>query len=147
MNREATLSNITEKLAMISTLSRGDLVASWEAAHRRPPPKGISRRLLEYSAAYQLQGKALGELTPTTRRKLQRKALPSISAAVEANITSKPTRLSTGTRLVREWHGDTYTVEVVEDGFQYDGNTYRSLSKVAHSITGARWSGPRFFGL
>lgn len=147
MNKELIRSNINEQLTIITTLSRSDLIARWEATFHRPPPQGISRRLLEYSAAYQVQVKALGGLTPTAKRKLQRKAAPDISAAVKVTNPSKLTRLSTGTRLVREWHGKTYTVEVVDDGFQYDGKIYSSLSGVAHSITGARWSGPRFFGL
>ena len=52
-----------------------------------------------------------------------------------------------GARLIREWNGRTHTVMVEEDGFSYAGQNYRSLSAVARDITGARWSGPRFFGL
>jgi hypothetical protein len=50
-------------------------------------------------------------------------------------------------RLVREWHGKLHTVTVVQEGFEYAGKRYASLSKIAHAITGAHWSGPRFFGL
>ena len=52
-----------------------------------------------------------------------------------------------GTRLVREWQGRTYAVTVTEDGFNFDGETYGSLSAIAQRITGAHWSGPRFFGV
>jgi hypothetical protein len=55
--------------------------------------------------------------------------------------------LTPGSRLVREWHGRSHTVEVGDNGFLYAGRRYRSLSEVARAITGARWSGPRFFGL
>jgi hypothetical protein len=55
--------------------------------------------------------------------------------------------LKSGARLVREWHGRTHTVTVTDDGFDYAGTTYSSLTKVARAITGTRWSGPRFFGL
>src|SRR5262249_4341392 len=55
--------------------------------------------------------------------------------------------LKPGARLVREWHGDTHTVTVSEDGFEYVGLTYPSLTKIAHKITGRHWSGPRLFGL
>jgi len=55
--------------------------------------------------------------------------------------------LKPGARLVREWHGRTHTVTVTEDGFEYAGTSYPSLTKVAKKITGAHWSGPRFFGL
>ena len=54
--------------------------------------------------------------------------------------------LRTGTTLVRQWRGHTHTVLVREDGFEYDGQHYRSLTVIAEKITGAHWSGPRFFG-
>jgi Protein of unknown function (DUF2924) len=52
-----------------------------------------------------------------------------------------------GARLVREWGGRTHTVTITEDGFEYAGENYPSLTKIAQKITGAHWSGPRFFGL
>ena len=55
--------------------------------------------------------------------------------------------LKTGASLVRQWRGHTHTVLVREDGFEYDGQRYRSLTVIAARITGAHWSGPRFFGL
>ena len=55
--------------------------------------------------------------------------------------------LKPGVRLVREWRGRTHTVTVTEDGFEYAGTRYPSLTKIAKKITGAHWSGPRFFGL
>ena len=55
--------------------------------------------------------------------------------------------LKTGTTLVRQWRGHTHTVLVHEDGFEYEGQRYRSLTVIAERITGAHWSGPRFFGL
>ena len=55
--------------------------------------------------------------------------------------------LKPGTRLLREWGGKTHTVIVIDDGFEYDGKRYQSLTQIARRITGAHWSGPRFFGL
>lgn len=65
------------------------------------------------------------------------------------NRSTKPSVLSirAGTHLVREWNGRTYQVEALDKGFRLDGKTYRSLSAIAKKITGAHWSGPRFFGL
>ena len=62
------------------------------------------------------------------------------------DVVASP-HLRPGTRLVREWNGRTHVVDVSEDGFAFDGKTYRSLSAIAKRITGAHWSGPRFFGL
>jgi len=63
-------------------------------------------------------------------------------------VASRATRtLKPGARLIREWNGSSHIVEVVEDGFLWNGKRYRSLSAIARAITGTRWSGPRFFGL
>tara|TARA_R110001592_G_scaffold197769_2_gene445781 strand:- start:297 stop:743 length:447 start_codon:yes stop_codon:yes gene_type:complete len=139
---------IAEELLAIPDLSRAELVAGWEKAHGQPPPKGISRRLLEYSAAYQIQVKVFGGLKSAVRRRLRN--IPTKSEA-GTRLASPPPQtsraLSSGTRLVREWHGRTHSVNVRDAGFEYEGQVYASLSKIAREITGTRWSGPRFFGL
>ena len=56
--------------------------------------------------------------------------------------------LKSGTTLVRQWRGHAHAVLVRDDGFDYEGQHYRSLTVIAERITGAHWSGPpRFFGL
>tara|TARA_B100000965_G_scaffold406790_1_gene448700 strand:+ start:90785 stop:91228 length:444 start_codon:yes stop_codon:yes gene_type:complete len=147
MSRQTKEDGVAEALSAIFGLSRRELIERWEKAHGRPPPKGLSRRLLEYSAAYQVQVKAFGGLKPTIRRKLRSWVARKDKLPHTSNAPRRSTALSPGTRLVREWHGVTHTVEVLEKGFLYEGETYRSLSKIAGVITGARWSGPRFFGL
>tara|TARA_B100000965_G_scaffold406790_1_gene448663 strand:+ start:48974 stop:49402 length:429 start_codon:yes stop_codon:yes gene_type:complete len=142
MTRRLDAAGVAMELSATSGLSRSELIARWEKAHRLPPPKGISRRLLEYSAAYQVQMKTFGGLNPATKRKLKQKAKPK---SIKKQKPSKA--LAPGARLVREWQGRNHDVEVVADGFTYQGETYGSLSEVARVITGARWSGPRFFGL
>lgn len=57
------------------------------------------------------------------------------------------TRIKTGTRLVRDWGGESHHVMVLDVGYLYRDERYRSLSVIARQITGAKWSGPRFFGL
>ncbi len=139
---------VAEELAAIPDLPRADLTELWTAAYGRPPPKGLSRRLLEYAAAYHVQTQAYGGPSPTLRRKLRRLAESHYrdkSASTPKTIVSKS--LPPGTRLVREWHGKPYSVEVLNRGFLCDGHRYHSLSEVARAITGARWSGPMFFGL
>ena len=139
---------VAEKLAAIPDLPRENLIELWTASYNRPPPKGLSRRLLEYAAAYHVQTQAYGGPSPALRRKLRRLVGSNRrdkSASIPRTVASKT--LPPGTRLVREWHGTPYTVEVLESGFQCNGQRYRSLSEVARAITGARWSGPRFFGL
>jgi DUF2924 family protein len=137
---------LQQRLDAIPKLPDCKLAEAWTALFGRPPPRGISRRLLELAAAYQAQANVYGGLRQSTRRKL------IDMARRRATATEKPERkprvaLSPGTRLVRDWHGRTCTVEVTEQGFLYAGQRYGSLSAVAGTITGARWSGRRFFGL
>ena len=137
---------IVQEHRAVSDLSREALAERWVAAYGRPPPKGISRRLLERAAAYHLQVGVLGGLPPAISRRLSR--IASDGSPLHAAARPRAAiRLSPGTRLVREWSGRTHTVEVTEDGFMWNGRRWRSLSAVARAISGARWSGPRFFGL
>ena len=139
---------VSKDISAIPALTRSDLINRWTTVNGRPPPKGISRRLLEYNAAYQVQIEAHGGLSSAQRNKLRR--LAAINKGRVPNSTRKATTSKLpppGSRLVREWHGKTYTVEVLDKGFLCDEQHYRSLSEVARTITGARWSGPRFFGL
>ncbi|MFN4283351.1 MAG: DUF2924 domain-containing protein [Alphaproteobacteria bacterium] len=141
---------MSDDLDALTTASRQDLIAHWEAAYRRPAPKGISRRLLEYAAAYNIQVGRHSGLKPATKRKLRQKAQAARERRLnggEAAAPKKRSHLTVGTRLMRDWHSSTHTVDVVEDGFRYNKQTYKSLSEIAKTITGAHWSGPRFFGV
>src|SRR5262249_13426937 len=132
------------EIARLADLSREELIQSWIKTYGRPPPKGVSRRLLELSAAYALQAKAFGGLKPHLRKALAGALDPSPDRP-----KSKPaaTALKPGSRLIRVWNGRTHHVEVVESGFIWNDQRFRSLTAIAFKITGTRWSGPRFFGL
>ncbi len=139
--------DLENELPAILEYSRAALVERWTAAYGRPPPKGMSRRLLEHAAAWHLQSQAFGGLDPAVRRKLQRQARSRENGASRAPGAVGSKGPPPGSRLVREWHGRTYAVDVLDTGYLLDGKQYGSLSQVARVITGARWSGPRFFGL
>jgi hypothetical protein len=96
--------------------------------------------------AYRIQELHYGGQSKATRRKLA--ALGQARGFdAETATGSGARRIRAGARLVREWNGRTHMVTVEEEGFLYGGRSYRSLSAIAREITGARWSGPRFFGL
>ena len=59
----------------------------------------------------------------------------------------KGDRPMAGTRLIREWQGVEHTATVLDDGFEYQGRKYKSLSAIARAVTGTRWNGPLWFGL
>ena len=121
----------------IELMDRTACLARWREAFGRSPPNYISVRFMKRVLIWELQCRSLGGLPAKTERALKRIAAGNLSL-----VTAKP-----GSRLVREWNGRTYQVEVTRDGYEMDGKTYRSLSAVARQITGARWSGPRFFGM
>jgi hypothetical protein len=139
--------DIAKALRRIAELPREALIDAWVKAYGRSPPKGISRRLLQYAAAYHLQAKAFGGLSPATRRKLDQALRPPTKTDPGPTRTDRGTPLPAGSRLVREWNGRVHTVDVVDSRFHYNGRSYRSLSEIARVITGTHWSGPRFFGL
>jgi len=135
---------LSQKIAALADLTTQQLRTEWRRLYRNHPPR-LSRDLLVRIIAYRLQELAYGGLSKATQRRLI--ALTK-ELQTKGGIVSDPgPRVRPGARLVREWRGRTHTVVVTEDGFEYAGKTYSSLSKIAQAITGAHWSGPRFFGL
>lgn len=136
--------SLSQRLAALGELTLPELRAEWRRLYRSPPPR-LSRNLMVRAIAYRIQERACGGLTPTISRRLLEYGRKDAEMPDEPKITVSPPK--PGTRLVREWNGRTYTVAVTEDGFTYGDKSYKSLTKIARAITGAHWSGPRFFGL
>jgi Protein of unknown function (DUF2924) len=135
---------ISEKIAALTALTAPQLRTEWRRLYRYNPPR-LSRDLLVRTIAYRMQELAFGGLSKRTQRRLV-----ALTKELQTNGGIAPDagpRVRPGARLVREWRGRTHTVVVTEEGFEYAGKTYSSLSKIAQTITGAHWSGPRFFGL
>jgi hypothetical protein len=138
--------NVREQLAKLPSFTREQLLELWQKLHRRAAPPGIRRELLVPFLAYKIQENAYGGLKPSTRSQLRRIAIELEKSAASHEFRIKR-KLKSGTRILREWHGQTHEVIVTGSGFEYGGAGYRSLSEVARKITGARWSGPAFFRL
>jgi hypothetical protein len=137
--------DIAAELARLSELTIFELRGEWRRLHRMPPPRRISRDLLVRGITHQLQERSLGGLSKSLMRRLEH--LDGDPVAHAARKPFPPLSLKPGTRLVREWRGVTHTVLVHADGVEWNDQRYKSLSIVARQITGAHWSGPRFFGL
>lgn len=76
--------------------------------------------------------------------------MPDVSSSHVADVILPPRqrrKLSPGARLLREWNGRTYVVDVIEGGYVFEAKIYPSLTAIAAKITDVHWSGPRFFGL
>jgi hypothetical protein len=134
---------IPQRLARLKSASFSELRQQWRTLYGSEPPHRISRELLTRAVAYRIQEQVYGGLKPSTRRLL-------IGLANEAR-SGRPLRPApaapAGTVLMREWHGITHEVRVLDRGVLYKRKRYRSLSEIAQLITGAHWNGPQFFGL
>lgn len=130
-------------LADLAGLGRDGLKQVWEEAIGSPPPPYLSPEFMARVIAHERQVKASGGLTATERRALRMMAEGRRNPDAAAAALGP----SSGAQIVRDWNGRTYRVEVLPDGYRFDGKTYRSLSSIAKRITGTNWSGPRFFGL
>jgi len=142
--RRPNLTEVARQIAGLANRSTQDLRVAWRQLHRTGPPLGLSRDLLIRALSNQLQEQSYGGVSRVLRRRLQSLAGASEngSMAVDPGLV-----LKTGTTLVRQWRGQTHTVLVHNNGFEHEGQRYRSLTAIAERITEAHWSGPRFFGL
>lgn len=122
-------------------LNRQQLAKEWEKAFHCPAPKAVGKRFLLGALAYEIQSGKAGGLKASAKRRLF-----SHLGETRKHQTSA-SKLQIGTRLVREWNGTKHVVDAIEGGFVWNGQIFKSLSAIAREITGARWSGPRFFGL
>ncbi len=136
------MAKLDDRLTALAVMSPAQLREAWEAAHDAAPPS-VGRVLLRRLLAQRLQEKRHGGLPALVIRELERAAQRGL------NVPSPAPRpeLTPGTRLIRDWNGTTIAVEVIEGGFSWEGKNWRSLSQIAREVTGAHWSGPRFFGL
>ena len=139
------MGELGSELAALPGMSAKQLRAAWRALRCGQPMAPGSRDLLIREIAYKLQERAHGGLAPAVKRRLR--AMAEELEVNGADALPAAPLLKPGTRLLREWGGRTHTVIVLNDGFEYDGERYRSLTEIARRITGAHWSGPRFFGL
>ena len=135
--------SIAAKVAALPKTPTAELKQMWRDLYGQEPP-GFSRSYLVSRLAYRIQELAYGGLKSSTRTKLNVLADALDPKAVRQRVLDRPVA---GVRLVREWRGAEHTVTVLDDGFEWEGRRYRSLSQIARSITGTRWNGPAFFGL
>jgi hypothetical protein len=137
--------SVLSQIAALKTMPVADLKGRWRELFDTVPPP-YNRRFLESRLAYRIQELAYGGLKPETLERL---------AALAQQVDGKPNKRArlaqdrpiTGTRLVREWQGVEHSVTVRDEGYEYRGRPYKSLSAIARLITGTRWNGWIFFGL
>ncbi|MGQ0589816.1 MAG: DUF2924 domain-containing protein [Sphingosinicella sp.] len=136
------MSRLQEQLDALASLSPVQLREKWNCIEGSTPPS-VPPSLLRRLVAQRLQERRHGSLPARVTRELARVAKDGPGA----DPVHPRLELTPGTRLVREWNGLTISVEVLEEGFSWADRTWGSLSEIARHVTGAHWSGPRFFGL
>jgi hypothetical protein len=129
----------------LPSCSDSELNALWQRAFKAPIPGKLKRVHRIACLTYRQQELQEGGLTKGAQRHLAE--LIDGRTTVGARRRTHAPRVKAGTRLLRSWQGRTYLVTITEDGYLYEGRPYTNLSVIAREITGARWSGPKFFGL
>jgi hypothetical protein len=136
---------LSKQIAALPTLNKTQLLVIWAENFSKDPPPNLRKELMVPILAYRMQEREFGGLSHGARRRLR-----EIAASLN---TEKPSQErpdsapQTGTRLLRIWRGEMHEVIATGSGYQYRGQTYSSLSKIAREITGTQWSGPLFFGV
>ena len=139
-----SLLSVEDEIARLRGLDLVGLQARWRTMMGKRAPAHLPKHLLLRILAYRLQADRFGDLDGATARALDRLGKQGGVGDIPLPDAS---RIAPGTLLVREWERTLHRVMVLEDGFAWNGSTYKSLSQVARAITGTRWNGPRFFGL
>jgi len=137
--------SVIARVAALKTTPTPALKAMWRDLFETEPPP-YNRRFLESRLAYRIQELAYGGLGRDTIARLEAMAeeLDGGDPAKRRRGTDRPIA---GTRLIREWQGVEHCATVRDDGYEYQGRPYKSLSAIARAIAGTRWNGWVFFGL
>jgi len=132
--------DIITDIDAITTMGSQALRALYEQLFQRPAPKRARVELLRKNLVWAVQAHQQGHAAGLLRQSL-------INASHKLQGNRQAVSYRAGTRLVREWQGQTYEVTILDKGYLWQGKTYRSLTAIANTITGTSYSGPRFFGL
>ncbi len=137
---------IPARIAALKTTPTTALRKQWAQLFGTVPPP-FNRRYLESRLAYRIQELAFGGLKPETARYLEKLGEDLDGGDPSRRRIRVDNVPITGTRLLREWQGVEHVVTVTNEGFEWQGRPYKSLSAIARAITGTRWNGWVFFGL
>jgi hypothetical protein len=135
------MARINDEPNRLAQLSPAELRSEWQEVVGAVAPD-LPPSLLRRALAYRMQEQAHGGLPAAVARILNLPSNDPMTKPMAPEI-----RLKSGTRLLREWNGKLYAVQVTDDGLFFEERRYASLSHIAREITGAHWSGPRFFRL
>ena len=133
------------EIALLPDLDIAELRARWKKLFGNPAPKSLRRKFLAKAVAYQMRVEVFGGLSPVVRRRLREIADAVRRGDVDAVLGSPG--IKRGTQMIRQWKDKTLTVTALDDGFEFEGRIFSSLSAIAKAITGTNWNGYAFFGI
>jgi len=133
------------EIGRLPALSLLELRNHWKKPFGHSAPKSLRRNFLARAVAYQMQVEAYGGLSVATKRRLREIVNAVRNGDASAALGSN--RIKPGTQMIRQWQNTTHKVTALNEGFEWDGRTYKSLSAVANAITGTNWNGYAFFGI
>src|ERR1700730_3219209 len=138
--------DVLPRLRALTTATSAELKDQWRSLFAAEPPP-YNRRFLQSRIGHRLQELAFGELTPATLERLEALGEQLDGGNVVLRRLRHDDKPIAGTRLIREYRGIEHCVTVRQEGYEYQGRPYGSLSAIARAITGTRWNGWAFFGL
>ena len=138
--------SVLTRVAALKRTPTPELKQQWQQLFDTPPPR-YNRRFLEIRLAYRIQELAYGGLKPETITRLEAMGQQLDGGNPVMRRIRTDDKPIAGTRLIREYQGIEQTVTVRNDGYEWQGRPYRSLSAIARAITGTRWNGWVFFAL
>lgn len=136
---------VIRRVAALPGMTIDELKKLWADLHQDEAPP-YNRVFLVKRLAYRLQELALGGLSKTTEKRIERMAADE-ELPLQERKRPPGEKLLPGTQLIREWKGAEHRCTVLVDGFEYQGRRFGSLSAVATAITGTKWNGHLFFAL
>ncbi len=137
---------VLARLAALKTMTVRELKAEWSKLMGSDAPNNSSQFMIQ-RLSYRIQELAFGGMSKPLVRTLDALADEYEGKKVRKSVITDPRNPIIGTRLMRGWNGTEHTVTVMKDGFDWQGQRFKSLSAVAKAITGTSWNGYRFFGL
>ena len=151
MATDRNRNSVLRQLMALQKMHEPELQEKWRDLYGSEPPQ-FKMTFLKKRLAYRIQELFYGGLSNEAKSKLAKLAgNDSLANLIRKKDADKGPgshgRILPGTRFVREWNGNRYEVTAVEDGFEFDGRIFRSLSAVATEITGTKWNGLVFWGM
>jgi hypothetical protein len=152
----AAIATVAADLAALQRMTGPELADRYVALYGCAP-RSRNRDFLRKRLAWRIQELAEGGLSERTLARIEELGAEAWASWRRSSRAGKPQPATTPTRsldprlpavgtVIARAHGGTeHRVTVVDGGFSYQGERYRSLSKIARVITGTPWNGYLFF--